>query len=267
MSQCSSRNYQLSGGKNNCACHCSCETKGGDDKNQCPRNKNQLDSGMLFSAQGSSDGWHSNRDQDQCACQQSSTHTSNTSKSSGHNKCKNIDIDAIDIVEVQVTGTDTDTDADNDGIPNSEDACPLDSENDADSDGLCGNYTLYFSLTHSIIINGVKFDDEDIIEFVESSGSYSKYFDGSDVGIKHNDIDAIKLLNSGNILISLKSDIVLDGLGEISNEDIIEFEPTSLGNTTTGFFTLVDIDGSEIGVMSCKDLNFDGVDQITVTEQ
>lgn len=167
------------------------------------------------------------------------------------------DIDALHIDEGLVTGTD----ADNDGIPNEQDACPLDANNDIDGDGMCGNVKMYFSPTSTINIAGVWYADEDIVLFEEETGNFSKYFDGSDVGISHADVDAVKLMDDQSILLSVKCPTFVHGFGEVRAEDILRFTPTSLGAITQGDFAL-HTDGSEIGINGYY-LNFNGVDHIT----
>lgn len=238
--------------------------------NSCTHKKAGADTFSLLSEKGKENGsensWEDQVGGDHCSCQSNSYHKSGSRRNDhGNNsrkKCKAIDIDALDVFEGEITGTD----ADNDGIPNAEDVCPLDPQNDVDNDGLCANTVVYFSLTKSLTLGGVTYSDEDIIAYDEATQSYSMYLDGSDVGLKRGDIDAIKLLDSGNILISLKSNLTIDGLGEISNEDVIVFEPSSLGEDTAGIFTAVEIDGSEVGLESCKDLNVDGVDKIIISQ-
>lgn len=248
-----------------CTCDCQCKMKGDTQSNSCETHKKPFANNDFLAEKGDGYSGYENDSQNVCSCERSKPeeyYAPLNFEKGNKKKCKAIDIDALDVFEGIVTGSD----ADNDGILNSEDACPLDAGNDADGDGLCGNYILYLSLTESITINGVTFDDEDIIAYEEATGTYSMYFDGSDVGLKKSDVDALKLLENGNILISLKRDAIIDGLGEVSDEDIIVFEPTSLGDETSGIFTMVEIDGSEIGVMSCKDLDFDGVDQLMIAE-
>lgn len=167
-----------------------------------------------------------------------------------------VDIDALQIDEGVVQGAD----ADNDGIANEVDPCPLDADNDIDNDGMCGNVKMYFSPTSTVNIDGVWYADEDIVMFDESTGQYSKYFNGSRVGISHTDVDAIKLLDDQSILMSVKCPATLEGFGNLNSEDILRFVPQSLGENTSGQFELY-TDGSEIG-LSGHYMNFNGVDQI-----
>ncbi len=165
------------------------------------------------------------------------------------------DIDALDVVVGEVTGTD----ADNDGILNELDVCPLDPLNDADGDGVCGNVKIYFSLTSSININGHWYKDEDVIEFDEATGQMTKYFDGSDVGMSHTDVDAFKIKDDGNLLLSVKCSTEIYGLGVVLDQDILEFTPTSLGISTAGTLE-VNLRGNDTGLMGYY-FDFNGVDR------
>lgn len=166
------------------------------------------------------------------------------------------DIDALDVVEGVVTGTD----ADSDGIANELDSCPLDPLNDIDGDGVCGNVKIYFSLTSSVEINGNWYKDEDVIEFDEATGEFSKYFDGSDVGMSHTDVDAFKIKDDGNLLLSLKCSTTINGVGSVLDQDILEFTPTSLGVTTAGSFE-IKLRGNDTGLVG-NYFDFDGVDRV-----
>jgi hypothetical protein len=96
--------------------------------------------------------------------------------------------------------------------------------------------------------------DEDIVTYDPATGSWSMYFDASDVGITSSDLDAFHVRNDGAILISYSSDgMVIPGLtggpdGElIDDSDIVLFTPTSIGDTTAGSFSFY-FDGSDVGL-------------------
>lgn len=83
-------------------------------------------------------------------------------------------------------------------------------------------------------------DDSDIIRFVPTSlgettaGTFELYFDGSDVGLSltPEDIDAVSVLSDGRLLISTIGGN--DVLGLHTDGDILLFNPTMLGENTTG---------------------------------
>ncbi|MEM7132025.1 MAG: putative Ig domain-containing protein [Chloroflexota bacterium] len=115
--------------------------------------------------------------------------------------------------------------------------------------------TILFSISGDISIPGLgNVDDSDIIQFVptgfgaETAGTLSLYFDGSDVNLttQNEDMDAIHLLSSGDIVISTRGNY---GVASINggDEDLLRFIPTSLGNTTAGTWATY-FDGSAAGL-------------------
>ncbi|MCC0176446.1 hypothetical protein I4641_05570 [Waterburya agarophytonicola K14] len=126
-----------------------------------------------------------------------------------------------------------------------------------DIDGLHVNDdgSLLLSLNLDTNIDGFGFiDDTDIVRFVPTStgnnttGSFERYFDGSDVGLDSNpeDIDALSIAPNGDILISTNGAYNINGLVG-TDEDILRFSPTSLGENTAGSFTIY-FDGSDVGL-------------------
>jgi hypothetical protein len=99
-------------------------------------------------------------------------------------------------------------------------------------------------------------DDSDIVRFDATSvgpitaGTFSMYFDGSDVGLTANahDVDAVELLPSGHVLLSTTGTLKVGGI-TAADEDIVDFAPTTLGDTTSGSFSLY-FDGSDVGLSS-----------------
>jgi subtilisin family serine protease len=107
-------------------------------------------------------------------------------------------------------------------------------------------------------------DDSDIVRFTPSSlgnttaGVFTFYFDGSDVGLTTDaeDVDAIALDSSGNLLLSLAGAGSVNGLSGVQDEDLIRFTATSLGATTAGSFSLY-FDGSDVGLATNSGENVD----------
>jgi hypothetical protein len=108
------------------------------------------------------------------------------------------------------------------------------------------NDILYVSSTTDGIVGGASFADEDILSLNRSTGAWSLYFDGSDVGIT-SDVDAFALMTDGTILVSLDTDGTVTGFGTVDDSDILRFTSTSLGSNTTGSFTWY-FDGSDVGL-------------------
>ncbi len=103
--------------------------------------------------------------------------------------------------------------------------------------------------------------DEDIVSYDTGTGVWALYFDGSDVGLSAFAIDALALLPSGELLISVDVDGTLAGLSggpngtNVDDSDIVKFTPTSLGANTAGNWTFY-FDGSDVGLtQSTEDID------------
>ena len=105
---------------------------------------------------------------------------------------------------------------------------------------------IYVSSTTNGNSGGVAYNDEDIVAYDTSTGFWSMYFDGSDVGIT-GDVNAFAFMPDGTILLSLDAAATVSGLGTVDDSDIIRFAPTSLGANTAGTFTWY-FDGSDVGL-------------------
>jgi len=96
--------------------------------------------------------------------------------------------------------------------------------------------------------------DADIVKFtptqlgVNTSGSFTLFFDGSDVELTTGgeDIDAISYTSDGKLLISVGGSARVGAL-RAQDEDLLRFTPTSLGATTAGTWELY-FDGSAVGL-------------------
>ena len=102
-------------------------------------------------------------------------------------------------------------------------------------------------------------DDSDLVLFTASSlgettaGSFSLYFDGSDVGLTtdNEDIDSVERLADGRLVFStLGSASVTGASGQ--GEDLLVFTPTSLGATTAGTWSVY-FDGSDVGLTTSNE--------------
>jgi hypothetical protein len=107
-------------------------------------------------------------------------------------------------------------------------------------------------------------EDEDIIAFAPTSlgantaGSWSLYFDGSDVGLSSSsteDIDAIFVTGDGILYLSTIGNFSVPGISG-AKEDVVGFRPTTLGSSTSEtYITPLVFDGSAYGLSS---FNVDG---------
>lgn len=117
--------------------------------------------------------------------------------------------------------------------------------------------TLYLSPAANGTVGGINFADEDILAFNQSTGAYSMYFDGSDVGLSSINLDDFHINPDGSLLFSTSQAIVLAGAGSVTASDIVRFVPTSTGSNTAGTFSLY-FDGSDVGLDTSGE-NIDGL--------
>lgn len=133
---------------------------------------------------------------------------------------------------------------------------------DVDAIGLDDFGRLVISTSGGIRANGARGADEDLWTFEDTglgastSGSFSRLFDGSDVGLSNSggeDVDAVSLdLVTGSIVLSHQGSFEVTGVSG-ADEDLNEFFPTQLGNSTSGTFSLL-LDLSTIGISSAEDV-------------
>ncbi|HEX4746005.1 MAG TPA: fibronectin type III domain-containing protein, partial [Gaiellaceae bacterium] len=103
---------------------------------------------------------------------------------------------------------------------------------------------------------GGTIDDSDVIRFdaislgATTSGAFSMYFDGSDVGLTSSgeDVDAFELLANGTIVLSTEGSAGVPGVSA-ADEDLLVFTPTTLGPSTAGSYAMY-FDGSDVGLSS-----------------
>jgi hypothetical protein len=122
-----------------------------------------------------------------------------------------------------------------------------------------GEDTIYMSSTSGGTVGGVSFADEDILAYDSATGTWTMFFDASDVGLGGTDVDAFALLPDGSVLISVDSTTyALSGFGTIEDRDIVRFIPTSLGANTAGAYEWY-FDGSDVGLTTSGE-DIDAID-------
>jgi subtilisin family serine protease len=136
---------------------------------------------------------------------------------------------------------------------------------DIDALAVLSDGDLLISTSAGGSVSGISFDDSDILRFDATSlgsvtaGAWSLYFDGSDVGLTQSgeDIDGLSIAPDGRLIISLLTSGAVSGVSSIADEDLIAFQATSLGSTTSGTWTMY-FDGSDVGLSSTSE-NVDAV--------
>jgi len=115
--------------------------------------------------------------------------------------------------------------------------------------------TFLLSFNKPVMIPGLgTVDDSDVIRFTptqlgnKTSGQYSLFLDGSDVGLSTSGevIDALSMLGDGRLLISVAGTAKVSGV-TAQDEDLLAFTPTSWGATSAGTWALF-FDGADIAL-------------------
>ena len=129
---------------------------------------------------------------------------------------------------------------------------------------------LLLSFNQSTTLPGLgTVDDSDVVLFAATSfgentaGNFSLYFDGGDVGLSSNaeDIDGLTRLSDGSLLISTRGDLNASGFSAV-DEDVVLFNPTSLGGNTSGSFSTF-VDGSDIDLTAgAEDIDAFDIDAV-----
>jgi hypothetical protein len=127
--------------------------------------------------------------------------------------------------------------------------------------------TLLMAFDANVTIGSLAVTPQDIVQFDATSlgpntaGTFSLYFDGSDVGLDttSENLDALALLPDGRILISTTGNPSVPGLSGTNDEDILAFSPTSLGDITSGNWSWY-FDGSDVGLADSSNEDIDAAD-------
>jgi hypothetical protein len=118
-----------------------------------------------------------------------------------------------------------------------------------------GVNTILLSFSQAGSVPGISgtVDDSDVVRFIAgslgstTSGAFSIYFDGSDVGLTtdNEDVDSIESA-SGRFYVSTTGANSAPGVSG-ADEDILAFTPASLGANTSGSWAMY-FDGSDVGL-------------------
>ena len=73
------------------------------------------------------------------------------------------------------------------------------------------------------------YKNEDIVAFAFATGQFSIFFDGSECGLADANLDDFDILDTGNMIFTLRSSFDIPGLGEVDDSDVIEYTPDATG--------------------------------------
>ena len=115
---------------------------------------------------------------------------------------------------------------------------------------------LLLSTSGNVSLSGLTAADEDLLAFTPTilgtvtSGTWSLYFDGSDVGLSSTNINAVDIASNGDIYLSVSDAVSLAGIS-IGKEDVFVCVPGSLGaKTICSYQPTLFFDGSLYGLSS-----------------
>jgi hypothetical protein len=105
---------------------------------------------------------------------------------------------------------------------------------------------IYIAARGGGTIDGVQFDENDILAYLPEQDEWMLYFDAEDMGFGNN-LAAFALLDGGSILLAPSHRVNISGMGWIEPQDIVRFTPSSIGPQTAGTFSWF-FDGSDVGL-------------------
>ncbi len=106
------------------------------------------------------------------------------------------------------------------------------SDEDLDAFFLKSDGKMLISTTGSATIGSLNFNNEDVVEYDPGTGTATMYFDGSTIFSSDEDVNAVALLDNGNIVVSTTSSASIGGLS-FGDDDLIEY------NAGTGTATMI----------------------------
>jgi len=110
---------------------------------------------------------------------------------------------------------------------------------------------IYVTTTVDGTVGDVTFSKGDILAY---DGSWSMYFDASDVGIMNN-LNDFAIMPDGSLLIAISGRTTLNtsnGSFKLQLWDIARFVPSSMGDNTSGYFEMY-FDGSDVGLTKASE--------------
>ncbi len=126
--------------------------------------------------------------------------------------------------------------------------------------------TILMTFDAPITLGALTADAWDIVQFDATSlgentaGTFSLYLDGDDVELDTTAeyLDGLDVLPDGRVLISTTGNPSVSGVSGEVDEDILAFTPTTLGDVTSGTWSMY-FDGSDVGLADSGDEDVDAV--------
>ena len=99
-------------------------------------------------------------------------------------------------------------------------------------------------------VDGIAFRDEDILAYDTLTGAWALLVDGSDLGLRRSDINALHAQADGSLLLSVNRDIRVGPL-KITDNDVILLTPQQLGAESSGEVTRY-LQGSAVALSGAR---------------
>ena len=130
--------------------------------------------------------------------------------------------------------------------------------------------TILMAFSSAVTVNGISALPQDILRFdatslgTNTAGTFGMYLNGIDVGldVSAEKLDSVSLLPDGRVLISTTGNPVVAGVSGGRDEDVLAFTPTSLGNNTSGSWSMY-FDGSDVGLAETSGEDVDALDVVS----
>ena len=127
--------------------------------------------------------------------------------------------------------------------------------------------TILMSFSTTFTLNSMSVTPRDVVQFDSTSlgtntaGTFSMYLSGIDVGldVSAENIDSVSLLADRRVLISTTGNPAVTGVTGARDEDVLAFTPISLGNNTSGSWSIY-FDGSDVGLAETSAEDIDALD-------
>lgn len=131
---------------------------------------------------------------------------------------------------------------------------------DVDAVGLLPDGSLIVSVTGKASVPGLggTWQDEDLLAFTPStpgdytSGTWSVYFDGSDVGLSNSseDVNGVSLAANGDIVLTTTGNFSVNGISGADEDAFVCQSPVTGPATVCAFSSVLFFDGSALGLAS-----------------
>lgn len=118
---------------------------------------------------------------------------------------------------------------------------------------------LYVSFTRPGKVGGIDFDGSDILVYYQKK--WFMFFDGSDVGLGGQNLNAFEILADDSILMTFTPrTLTLPEIGQVTHNDVLRFVPKNVGPITRGRFERF-LKGLDVGLST----NTEAIDALAIT--